>query len=174
MKWLAAALFLTGAAAAQVPEPQGFRGPPYQAEVPAQLTGAQTITGAQAVALHGAGATFIDVYPRQIRPDGLPAGTIWHAAPHQTIPGAIWLYDTGYQALSAPETARLTQGLAQATQGNLDAPLVIFCREDCWMSWNAAKRAVQLGYRAVHWFPGGSDDWLLEGQDLVPASADAP
>jgi PQQ-dependent catabolism-associated CXXCW motif protein len=30
---------------------------------------------------------------------------------------------------------------------------------DCWMSWNAAKRAVEWGYSSVIWYPAGADGW---------------
>lgn len=171
---IAAVLCLAGSAALSQPaEPPDFRGPPYEAETPATLSGAQVIDGAQAVALHDAGVPFVDVYPRQKRPEGLPAGTIWRPAPHQTIPGAVWLHDTGYDRLSPAETRRLADGLARVI-GTADGPVVIFCRADCWMGWNAAKRAVGLGYRNVMWFPGGTDDWLLQGRDLEQAIADDP
>ena len=42
-------------------------------------------------------------------------------------------------------------------------------RKPCWMSWNAAKRAVALGYTGVNWFPEGSDGWVAAGGDLVTA-----
>lgn len=170
----ALAALSTTIAYADVPQPQGFRGPPYAAEVPADLTGATVITPAEALTLHQQGVAFIDVYPGQKKPDGLPAGTIWHPAPHLTIPGALWLYDTGYQSLSPVEEARLAEGLAQASHGNKDAPMVMFCRADCWMSWNAGKRAVALGYRDIRWFPGGTDEWQALGQKLEPVSPDVP
>ena len=37
--------------------------------------------------------------------------------------------------------------------------LVFYCQEDCWMSWNAAKRALSYGYRNVAWYPEGTDGW---------------
>lgn len=166
---------LCGATAAlgqTVPEPADFHGEPYRAPVPSTLTGAQVITPDEAVALHAQGVPFLDVLPRQKRPDKLPAGTIWNAPPHQTIPGATWLYDTGYDRLSSQEEARLQDGLAQASQGDKAAPLVIFCKSDCWMSWNAGKRAVALGYTGIRWFPQGVDGWQAAGGTLV--TADAP
>ena len=173
MKAVLLALALTtGAAQAQaVPEPQDFRGEPYRAPVPATLAGAKVIDGATAKALHDAGVPFLDVLPRQKRPDNLPKGTIWAAPPHQTIPGAVWLYDTGYQQLAPAETARLADGLATATHGDKAAPVVIFCKSDCWMSWNAAKRAVAQGYTGVNWYPEGVDGWVMAGGDLVVADA---
>ena len=167
------ALMLAGSAGAQpVPEPQGFRGEPYRAPVPATLRGAKVIDPAQAMALHAQGVPFLDTLPRQKRPEGLPPGTIWNAEAHHTIPGAVWLYDTGYDRISSVEETRLSDGLARATAGDKAAPVVIFCKADCWMSWNAAKRAVALGYTAVNWYPQGIDGWQQLGGELV--SADAP
>ncbi len=45
-------------------------------------------------------------------------------------------------------------------------PLVFYCLKDCWMSWNAAKRALELGYKNVDWYPEGSDGWAAAGLPL--------
>jgi PQQ-dependent catabolism-associated CXXCW motif protein len=47
---------------------------------------------------------------------------------------------------------------------------VFFCLKDCWMSWNAGKRALSLGYTNVIWFPEGTDAWQQAGFDLVKAT----
>ncbi len=172
---IAVGLALAAPVAAQVPEPDGFRGEPYRAPVPASLAGATVIDADQALALHEQGAGFVDVFPRTRHPEGLPKGTFWREPQHLTIPGAVWLWDTGYQSLSPAEQARLENGLRQVTGGDPNAPVVIFCRADCWMSWNAARRAVDLGYTAVHWFPEGTDGWLAAlGPDLVVAQPVEP
>ena len=172
MKRAVAILILTGSAAfAQVPEPEEFRGPPYQGEVPATLTGATVIDTAEAIRLHDShAAAFIDAYPRVKRPADLPEGTIWRQPRHMTIPGATWLYDTGYEALAPAEQQRLSDGLELISDGHKDAALVFFCRANCWMSWNTAKRAIRLGYTGVHWFPEGTDGWEQAGRDLEPAN----
>ncbi|MTH78307.1 PQQ-dependent catabolism-associated CXXCW motif protein [Paracoccus aestuariivivens] len=176
MNFLAAILLIlaAGSAVAEVAEPQGYRGEPYRAGVPATLTGAKVVTLPEAQLLHQQGVPFLDVMPRQKRPADLPAGTIWNSPAHQTIPGAVWLYDTGYDRLAPAEDARLTKGLEDATKGDKSALVVIFCKTDCWMSWNAAKRAVAMGYSGVIWFPEGSDGWEKAGGTLVPASAGDP
>lgn len=156
------------AAGQPVPEPDGYRGEPYRAPVPDTLAGAQVIDAAGALALHADGAAFLDVLPRKARPEGLPPDTIWNEPAHLSIPGAVWLWDTGYQALSPPEEARLRDGLTRAQADDPDRPLVIFCRADCWMSWNAARRAVEWGFAPVLWFPGGTEAWQEAGGDLVP------
>ena len=43
--------------------------------------------------------------------------------------------------------------------GDKAALLVIYCLADCWMSWNAAKRALAYGYTNVAWYPDGTDGW---------------
>lgn len=165
------AVALTGAAWAEpVPEPQGYYAGPYNAPVPATLAGATVIDAARAAALHDSGAAFFDVYPRVTRPEGLPAGTIWRDPVHMTIPRAVWLYDGGYPALTADEQARFAQALSQAGGPDRGRAMVFFCLPDCWLSWNAARRAVSLGYTGVHWFPGGTVEWAAAGGALEPAA----
>lgn len=170
---LVAALAQPALAQTAPPVPAGielYRGEPYNAKVPDHLNGAETIDADAAIALHDQGVAFIDVYPRTRKPEGLPEGTIWREPRHDTIPGAIWLWDTGYDRQSEAEKARLETGLNGATGGDKAAPVVIFCRADCWMSWNAAKRAVSWGYTGVRWFPTGTDGWQEAlGDDLVKA-----
>jgi PQQ-dependent catabolism-associated CXXCW motif protein len=153
---------LAGAALAQAPpEPEDYRGPPYAAPVPATLAGATVVDTATAAALHREGkAVFIDVMPRDVKPADLPEGTIWRDTPRDSIPGAIWVPNTGFQALSPDEAAYLRAGLEHATGGRRDKPIVIFCRADCWMSWNVAKRALELGYTQVIWYPDGPEGWV--------------
>ncbi|WP_287886477.1 MULTISPECIES: PQQ-dependent catabolism-associated CXXCW motif protein [Paracoccus] len=172
--WAALAVVLAGAAQAQVPEPPSFHGEPYRSETPATLAGAQVIDAAEAMRLHAQGVPFIDVLPRTARPEGLPEGTFWNEPPHLSIPGAAWLYDTGYDRLAPAEQARLAEGLARLSGDDRAAPMVIFCKRDCWMSWNAAKRAVALGYRGVIWFPDGVEGWQEQGGSLEPASPAGP
>lgn len=168
--WVAALILVATPLLAEVPEPADYRGEPYKAPVPGTLAGAEVIDAERAIELHAKGTAFIDVLPRIRKPANLPEDVIWREPGHDTIPGVIWLWDTGYQNLAPAEEARLAKGLEQATGGDKAVPVVIFCRADCWMSWNAAKRAVSLGYSRVIWFPGGTDEWLAAmGPDLVRA-----
>jgi PQQ-dependent catabolism-associated CXXCW motif protein len=172
-----AALALAGSAARGedqgTPEPEHYRNEDYRAPTPRTLQGAQVITTAEAQALWRAGtAAFVDVMPHVPRPANLPAGTLWREKPRLNIPGSIWLADTGYGELSAGTEGYLKAGLEQITGGDRGKLLVFYCQRDCWMSWNAAKRAVALGYAAVAWYPDGSDGWQEAGlplSDAVPA-----
>jgi len=153
-----------------VPEPDGYRMEDYRAPTPATLTGARVLTTREAADLWRAGdAAFIDVMPQPPRPAGLPPGTIWRDKPRRNIPGSIWLPDTGYGALAPATEDYLRHGLAHASGGEKTKMLVFYCQKDCWMSWNAGKRALALGYRNVAWFPDGSDGWQEAGHPLADA-----
>ena len=151
-----------------VPEPEGFPGEPYRAPVPATLRGAEVVDDAAAHALWRAGIPFLDLLPTPVRPANLPPGTLWRDPPHETIPGAIWLANTGYDALDPETEAYFRAALARVSDGRKDAPLVFFCKQDCWMSWNGAKRAMAEGYTRVFWYPGGTDGWAARGGALAP------
>ncbi len=160
-----AALFLilaAGFAHAQAAEPDGFRMEEYRAPVPATLAGATVVGPEEAHALWEAGETaFIDVLPRAPKPAKLPPGTIWREKPRMSIPGAMWLPNVGYGALAEVTDAYFRAGLAAATGGDKAHPVLFFCLENCWMSWNASKRALEYGYTRVYWLPEGSDGWAL-------------
>ena len=154
------ALALTAQAQENAPEPEGYRTDNYRAPVPATLAGARVLATGEAEAIWRAGAgVFIDVLPHAPKPQNLPAGTIWREKPRLNIPGSVWLPDTGYGTLAAATEDYLRHGLARAAGGNSATLLVIYCLTDCWMSWNAAKRALSYGYRNVAWYPEGTDGW---------------
>lgn len=152
------------------PEPDDYRLDEYRAPVPETLHGARVVTTVEAEAIWKRGdAAFIDVLPRPPKPANLPAGTIWRDKPRLNIPGSLWLPDTGYGALTPAMDAYLRAGLAKASGGNRAKMLVIYCLRECWMSWNAAKRAAAFGYSNVVWYPDGSDGWEKAGHPLTLA-----
>lgn len=170
---LAAALVVGPPARAQdgPAEPDGYRTESYRAPVPATLRGARVLTTAEAETIwRDKSGVFIDVLPRAPKPANLPAGTVWRDRPHLDIPGSIWLPDTGYGKLAAPTEDYLRRGLIQATGGSNTKLLVIYCQENCWMSWNAAKRALSYGYRNVAWYPDGADGWERAKLPLTDAA----
>lgn len=142
------------------PEPDGYRTENYRAPVPATLAGRRVLTTAEAETIWRAkNAVFIDVLPRPPKPPNLPAGTVWRDKPRLNIPGSIWLPDTGYGRLPEATEDYLRQGLLRACGGNTATLIVIYCQAECWMSWNAAKRALAYGYPNVAWYPEGTDGW---------------
>lgn len=165
---VAVAVALPRAGAAQtVPEPDDYRMEEYRGSVPASLAGGTVIGPERVHEIWTEGtAGFIDVMPQPPKPANLPEGTIWRDKPRDTIPGAIWLPNVGYGAIAEVTEAYFRAGLEAATGGDPARPVVFFCLADCWMSWNAAKRAIEWGYAQVHWFPEGTDGWQLWGYPL--------
>ena len=157
----AAVLLLAGAG---VPEPDGYRLDDYRAPTPATLRGARVLdTAALRDAVAGGGVVLIDVLPAPRRPEAMRPGTPWLPTPHRAIPGSIWLPTVGYGVI-APEAERsLARVLERAAGGRRDAPVAFYCRAECWMSWNAARRAVEMGWRNVIWYPDGIDGWMAAG-----------
>jgi PQQ-dependent catabolism-associated CXXCW motif protein len=154
---------------AAVPEPSGYRMEDYRAPTPATLAGATVLSTETAHDLWARqGAVFVDVLPRPPRPAGLPAETIWRPKPREDIPGSIWLPDTGYGVLAPVMQDYFVQALRTATGGDPGRLLVFYCQRDCWMSWNAAKRALVLGYVHVAWYPDGTDGWVARDFPVEP------
>lgn len=154
---------------ANVAEPSAYRMSDYKAPTPATIDGKKGLTTAEAHALWADHKViFIDVLPRPPKPANLLPGTIWHDKPRADIPGSLWLPDTGYGALAPPVEAYFTQGLRAASKSKSDAALVFYCLRQCWMSWNAAKRAKSLGYTNVLWYPDGTNGWEEAGYKLEP------
>ena len=154
-------------------EPDGYRTEDYRSPVPATLSGARVLTTAEAERIwRERSGVFIDVLPRAPKPANLPEGTVWRDKPRPDIPGSIWLPDTGYGKLAASTEIYLREGVARASHGNVSTLLVIYCQENCWMSWNAAKRVLAYGYRNVAWYPDGTDGWGRANLPLANAEPD--
>lgn len=130
-----------------------FHGP-----TPNQIPGGQVITTKGLVPLlqQGMAVQVFDVLGgQQTLPNAIPAA--WAAQPGS--------FDDDTQR-------QLAQMLRQATRGRADMPLVFYCGgPQCWMSYNAALRAIQLGYRNVLWYRGGLEAWQRAGLQVASAQA---
>lgn len=164
-------IILAGRAqAAEVSEPAGYRLENYRAATPITLRGGQVVTTEQAERIwRSRSASFVDVLPRPPRPKTLPEGTIWHDKPRLDIPGSIWLPDTGYGELAPAMADYFANGLRKVSGGDKTRLLVLYCLQDCWMSWNAAKRTLSYGYSNVAWYPDGTDGWQRANLPTVEA-----
>jgi PQQ-dependent catabolism-associated CXXCW motif protein len=82
------------------------------------------------------------------------------------LPNAIpaaWLSEPG--SFNDEVQKRGTAMLMQATQGRKDVPLVFYCQgTHCWMSYNAALRAINAGFTNVLWYRGGIEAWTRNAQ----------
>ena len=158
---------------AQPPEPEGYRMDDYRAPSPATVAGGVMLDTDAAHQLWESGAAvWIDVLPAPRRPENLPPSALWMPLPHRDIPGSLWLPDIGRGALSPDVEGYFRDHLATATKLRKDAAVVFYCLADCWMSWNAAKRAASWGYTQIYWYRDGTDGWdaaTLPMQNAEPA-----
>ena len=163
-----------------VPEPQGYRTADYHAPVPATLAGATVLDLEGLLALmERERPVLVDVHAGARRPPPGRGGGLWLAPERESIPGAAWLPNVGVGEPPDDLRAYFAGSLEALTGGRKDRPLVFFCARDCWLSWNAAKRARhELGYLRVYWYPDGIDGWREAGRPLArvrpfePAGAD--
>lgn len=98
-----------------------------------------------------------------------PATGRWRTAKrHSSLPGAIWLPEVGRGVIDASVERFFHTELDRLSGGNKTHPIILFCNADCWMSWNAMKRAAGFGYTRLYWFPEGIDGWSDWDRQLVP------
>lgn len=89
----------------------------------------------------------------------------------QHIPGAVPVVPAAQGGGFSDEVQQgYGQYLAQVTGGDTSRLLVTYCGGvQCWSSYNAALRAMQLGYRNVAWYRGGIEAWQQAGLPLQGA-----
>jgi PQQ-dependent catabolism-associated CXXCW motif protein len=152
-------------------EPDSYRMNDYLAPTPETLKGVEVVSTARAYELwRDRKALFIDVMPRPVKPANLPPGTLWRDKRHDGLPGSPWLPNVGYGKLSEETDSYFRRNLARLTGSDKRAPVVFYCKSECWMSWNAAKRArEEYGYETVLWYPEGVDGWANAGHALKEA-----
>ena len=107
-----------------------------------------------------------------------PPKACWHVQGRQTpfvlfdvlgqpdmLPNAVpaaWLAQAG--SFDDAVQRQASQLFGQHTQGRKDTALVFYClSRECWMSYNAALRAVHAGYKNVLWYRGGIEAWNFAG-----------
>jgi PQQ-dependent catabolism-associated CXXCW motif protein len=121
------------------------------APTPKELPGAKTITAMElrALRVQSPAPILIDV----LTGDG-----------HRTVPGAHWLREAGAASFDDDARERLRLDLEKLSAGRRATPLVFFCLSaECWLSYNAGLRALELGYANVYWFRGGTAAWQRAG-----------
>ena len=163
----------SGPPASDVAEPAGYRMDKYRAPVPATLRGATVLGTADLVQLieHQA-PVLLDVLPKQRKPKERDQAQLWIEPKREDIPGSVWLPNVGFGELSPDFAEWFATELAQLTGGDKSKPIVFYCDANCWMSWNAAKRALsELGYTSVYWYPEGIQGWKNAGRALAQAEA---
>ncbi|MFN3991101.1 MAG: rhodanese [Erythrobacter sp.] len=159
--------FAKPAGAAPLFDSQGYRIARYRAPVEADPAPAARIALADALALEpGRDALFIDVMPAEGGVRDAATGAWRLAQPHSTIAGAEWHPEAGRM----PADPALWQALESAARRAApERPVILLCRIDCWMSWNAARRLAASGLTNVFWLAEGTDGWHGAGRALVTA-----
>lgn len=66
----------------------------------------------------------------------------------------------------------LASGINQVTGGDASISMVFYCQGTyCWLSYNAALRAIAAGHRNVMWYRGGIEGWQAANLPFVPNGA---
>ncbi len=162
------------AAAAGVAEPATVWSGDVDAPVPQTIAGG-TVIHARALArlLERRRVLVLDVSNDVRRPAELAPGAPWLPVPHRALPGALWIPGVGAGVLPAPLEAYFHGRLDSALREEGNRPIVFYCHSRCWLSWNAAKRAIGYGYPHVYWFPEGIEGWTAAGLPTAVVSAEA-
>ena len=134
----------------------GYRITRYRSPTPDHAEGGQLITTAELNAIISSEIPplLINVQPLQWR-----QGIFLQQQPQTGIPGSRWLPNVGQ---GEPEQIWLDYFrfyLHENTDGRTDTDIVLYCTADCWMSWNAVKRAHSWGYTQLYWYKEGIDGW---------------
>jgi len=148
-------------------EQQDYGVPPQQqlqtqlhSPTPTSIPGGQTITTDRLLALYQQGAQ-----------NGL---LVFHVlGGGQTLPNAQNAAPASQPGSFEDKTQQeFGQYLQQVTQGNKGRPMVFYCMNtQCWMSYNAALRAIHLGFTQVYWYRGGIEAWQQAQQMSAGANA---
>jgi len=129
-----------------------LRQPPYHAPTPLEIPGAQVVhtRELQAMLAGSDRPLLIDV----LSGEG-----------HETLAGAVWLGGAGRgEHFKDAVQGDLVPLLMRLTGNDKDKPMVFFCASSqCWLSYNAALRAVAAGWTRVYWYRGGIDAWTEAG-----------
>jgi rhodanese-related sulfurtransferase len=118
---------------------------------PASIPGGQVITTKGLVEL--------------IRGGKVPVLTLDVLGGSEMIQGAVYAVPASQPGTFNDQTQQqFGQFLQQATGGNKEHPIVLYCLSpECWMSYNASLRAINLGYTNVLWYRGGIESWKKAG-----------
>jgi PQQ-dependent catabolism-associated CXXCW motif protein len=89
-----------------------------------------------------------------------------------TLPGAYWSPNTGRgDSLNDDVQKVLAAEISRLTCNDKTIPVVLFClSKTCWLSVNAAVRAVALQYQQVYWYRGGRCAWEAGGLPMGPVN----
>lgn len=171
----AAALTLAGPLAQAAPptgadfDAAGYRAQRYRGPITRDPSPAARIALPAAMLLHpGKDALFIDVLPTEGGVRDRATGSWRLSTPHETIAGALWHPEAGRGSPDPALWQGLVSAVRKARRREPSLPVVLYCRTDCWMGWNAARRLASEGFANVWWLAEGTDGWHDAGGKLAP------
>jgi len=138
---------------AGVPVQRVLREQKLHAPTPTDVPGARVLTtdGLRRALAGAAHPLLVDVRPQ----------------PRATIPGAHVNNAIGIDFSAGAERAA-ADFLAHIAPDKA-TPIAFYCVNwECWLSYNAALRAVAAGYTSVYWYRGGIAAWFEAGLPLEP------
>lgn len=152
--------------------PDGYRIDQFRSPVPDAFPAGKIITTEQLQSLlKERHVVLIDVMPAPVKPKDRPDNLLWLPPARNNIPGSHWLPNVGYGALSDELENYFKSNLLRLSNRDKSTNIVLYCLADCWMSWNAAKRAAtEYGYTSVYWYPDGTTGWEAAGLPLEKSS----
>ncbi|MCC7484977.1 MAG: hypothetical protein IT529_08280 [Burkholderiales bacterium] len=123
----------------------------YHAPTPREIPGGRVVTTYEL-------SRMLAREPRPYLIDVLGGGA------HRTPIGAFWMVGAGAGDLGKEEVDRFLRALANFAAGDRNRAMVFLCVDaECWLSYNAALRAIAAGYTNVMWYRGGVAAWRRAG-----------
>ncbi len=87
---------------------------------------------------------------------------------HRTVNGAFWMAGAGAGDMTQDEEKRFLAAIAGFAAGDKNRAMVFLCVDSqCWLSYNAALRAIGAGYTNVMWYRGGVAAWRQAGLTMT-------
>ncbi len=146
---------------------EGYRISQIHSPVPDSVPNGNTLSTWQVEELlQNPSILLIDVLPAPVKPRDRPPGLLWLTPSRENIPGSVWLPNVGFGALSEELEQYFRSNLDKLSAHDKSRKIIIYCLADCWMSWNAAKRATSYGYSQIYWYPEGTTGWEAAGLPL--------
>ncbi len=148
----------------------GYRLSHYRAVVPDTVPGGKRVTTEEAEQLFKSGnVAFIDVMPSTGASFDPKTGEWRLTKKHVHIPGSKWLPGVGGGNPGVALVTYFAENLGAITAGDKTSAILIYCQSDCWMAWNAVKRAASFGYTNIYWYPDGVNGWTDWDNPTAPA-----
>jgi PQQ-dependent catabolism-associated CXXCW motif protein len=133
----------------KVPATSELRRVGYHSPTPLAIPGGRVVTTGELKAL-------LEQNPRPYLIDVLGGGI------HRTLAGAFWMIGAGDGEMNREEEALFAKAISAFAGGDKGRGMVFFCIDsECWLSYNAALRAIKLGYTNVMWYRGGIASWRI-------------